>query len=148
MYKYGELQVFDATQKLSCKANCKTPFFFSQCAFVVHACTTYIMHVVCEIDQRLQTSHVSRHEMGVQIKNLAKGKLRTSSFAVFGPPQCAITPYYLPLTSHIPSYIFTYLLWNVQATYLPTPSTYQPSCNIHINYLVTFLLTYITNDVK
>jgi hypothetical protein len=28
MYKYGELQVFDITQKLSCKANCKTPLFF------------------------------------------------------------------------------------------------------------------------
>ncbi len=25
-YKYSELQVFDTTQKLSCKANCKTPF--------------------------------------------------------------------------------------------------------------------------
>ncbi len=24
---YGELQVFDATQKLSCKASCKTPLF-------------------------------------------------------------------------------------------------------------------------
>jgi hypothetical protein len=27
-YKYGELQVSNATQKLNCKANCKTPFFF------------------------------------------------------------------------------------------------------------------------
>jgi hypothetical protein len=27
-YKYSELQVSNATQKLSCKANCKTPFFF------------------------------------------------------------------------------------------------------------------------
>jgi hypothetical protein len=26
-YKYSELQMFFATQKLSCKANCKTPFF-------------------------------------------------------------------------------------------------------------------------
>jgi hypothetical protein len=25
---YGELQVSDATQKLSCKASCKAPFFF------------------------------------------------------------------------------------------------------------------------
>jgi len=28
MYKYNELQVSNATQKLSCKANCKTPFLF------------------------------------------------------------------------------------------------------------------------
>ncbi len=27
-YKYNELQVSSTTQKLSCKANCKTPFFF------------------------------------------------------------------------------------------------------------------------
>jgi hypothetical protein len=27
LYKYIELQMFFATQKLSCKANCKTPFF-------------------------------------------------------------------------------------------------------------------------
>ncbi len=27
LYKYSELQMFDATQKLSCKAGCKTPFF-------------------------------------------------------------------------------------------------------------------------
>jgi hypothetical protein len=26
-YKYNELQVFGATQKLNCKANCKTPLF-------------------------------------------------------------------------------------------------------------------------
>ncbi len=26
-YKYNELQTSSATQKLSCKANCKTPFF-------------------------------------------------------------------------------------------------------------------------
>jgi hypothetical protein len=26
-YKYNELQVSSTTQKLSCKANCKTPFF-------------------------------------------------------------------------------------------------------------------------
>jgi hypothetical protein len=28
-YKYNELQMFFATQKLSCKANCKTPFFYN-----------------------------------------------------------------------------------------------------------------------
>jgi hypothetical protein len=28
VYKYSELKVFVATQKLSYKANCKTPFFF------------------------------------------------------------------------------------------------------------------------
>jgi len=28
VYKYNELQMPYATQKLSCKANCKTPFFF------------------------------------------------------------------------------------------------------------------------
>jgi hypothetical protein len=28
MYKYNELQMFGATQKLSYKANFKTPFFF------------------------------------------------------------------------------------------------------------------------
>jgi hypothetical protein len=28
-YKYNELQMFSATQKLSCKANCKTPLFHS-----------------------------------------------------------------------------------------------------------------------
>jgi hypothetical protein len=28
MYKYSELQMSSPTQKLSCKANCKTPFFF------------------------------------------------------------------------------------------------------------------------
>jgi hypothetical protein len=28
VYKYSELQVSDATQKLSCKASFKTPFFF------------------------------------------------------------------------------------------------------------------------
>jgi hypothetical protein len=27
MYKYSELQVYDATKKLSCKASCKRPFF-------------------------------------------------------------------------------------------------------------------------
>jgi hypothetical protein len=27
VYKYNKLQVFVATQKLSCKANCKTPLF-------------------------------------------------------------------------------------------------------------------------
>jgi hypothetical protein len=27
-YKYSELQVSSTTQKLSCKASCKTPFFF------------------------------------------------------------------------------------------------------------------------
>ncbi len=27
-YKHNELQVSSTTQKLSCKANCKTPFFF------------------------------------------------------------------------------------------------------------------------
>jgi hypothetical protein len=27
MYKYSELQMSFATQKLSCKASCKTPFF-------------------------------------------------------------------------------------------------------------------------
>ncbi len=27
MYKYSELQVSSATQKLSCKASCKTPLF-------------------------------------------------------------------------------------------------------------------------
>jgi len=26
-YKYSELQVFSTTQRLNCKANCKTPFF-------------------------------------------------------------------------------------------------------------------------
>jgi hypothetical protein len=26
-YKYNELQMSDATQKLSCKASCKTPIF-------------------------------------------------------------------------------------------------------------------------
>jgi hypothetical protein len=26
-YKYSGLQMFDATQKLSCKGSCKTPFF-------------------------------------------------------------------------------------------------------------------------
>jgi hypothetical protein len=29
VYKYNELQVFGATQKLGCKANCKTPLFFT-----------------------------------------------------------------------------------------------------------------------
>jgi hypothetical protein len=28
MYKYNELQVSFTTKKLSCKASCKTPFFF------------------------------------------------------------------------------------------------------------------------
>jgi hypothetical protein len=28
MYKYSELQVSGVIQKLSCKASCKTPFFF------------------------------------------------------------------------------------------------------------------------
>jgi hypothetical protein len=28
-YKYSELQMFDAIQKLSCKANCNIPFFHS-----------------------------------------------------------------------------------------------------------------------
>jgi hypothetical protein len=37
--------------------------------------------------------------------------------------------------------------YGLQATYLSTPSTYQPSCNLPINYLM-FLLTYITNDMK
>ncbi len=27
MFKYNELQMSIATEKLSCKANCKTPFF-------------------------------------------------------------------------------------------------------------------------
>jgi hypothetical protein len=53
---------------------------------VAHMCTTYITHVICEIDQYLQTSHVGRQEMKVQIKNLAKGKLNISSSTTFGPP--------------------------------------------------------------
>jgi len=28
-YKYNELHVLYATQKLGCKASCKTPFFFT-----------------------------------------------------------------------------------------------------------------------
>ncbi len=28
LYKYNELHVFSASQKLSCKASCKTPIFF------------------------------------------------------------------------------------------------------------------------
>jgi hypothetical protein len=43
---------------------------------IVHTCTTYVTHVICEIDQHLQTSHVGRQEMKVQIKNHVKGKLR------------------------------------------------------------------------
>jgi hypothetical protein len=37
--------------------------------------------------------------------------------------------------------------YGLQATYIPTPFTYQSLCNLLINYL-TFLLTYITNDLK
>jgi hypothetical protein len=60
-------------------------------ALVAHTCTTYVTHVICKIDQHLQTSHVGRHEMKVQIKNPTKENLRTSSSTVFGPPSCAIT---------------------------------------------------------
>jgi len=40
-YKYNELQVFSTTQKLSCKANYKTPFF-SYCSLRAYnfLCTT------------------------------------------------------------------------------------------------------------
>jgi hypothetical protein len=55
-------------------------------ALMVHTCTTYVTHVICEIDQHLQTSHASRQEMKVQIKNPTKGKLRTSSSTICGPP--------------------------------------------------------------
>jgi hypothetical protein len=34
-YKYNELQMFGATQKSSCKASCKTPFFF---IMNIHSC--------------------------------------------------------------------------------------------------------------
>jgi hypothetical protein len=34
-YKYNDLQVSCATQKLSCKANCETPFFFHS-DFTIH----------------------------------------------------------------------------------------------------------------
>ncbi len=54
-------------------------------ALVVHTCTTYVTHGICKIDQHLQINHVGRQEMRVQVKNHAKGKLRTSSI-VFGPP--------------------------------------------------------------
>jgi hypothetical protein len=38
-YKYGELQVFDATQKLSCKVSCKTPFFLIMVFLVINPFT-------------------------------------------------------------------------------------------------------------
>jgi hypothetical protein len=33
-YKYNELQVSFATQKLNCKANCKTPLFYHSATYV------------------------------------------------------------------------------------------------------------------
>jgi hypothetical protein len=58
---------------------------------------------------------------------------------------------HLPPISHLPSYILTYLPTSYfPPTYLPTYSaTYLPPMdyNLPTNYL-TFLLIYITNDVK
>jgi hypothetical protein len=44
MYKYSELQVFSTTQKLNCKANYKTPFFF----IVFLGCSAYVV-LICVI---------------------------------------------------------------------------------------------------
>jgi len=64
--------------------------------------------------------------------------------------------YYNVITYLLPTYLLVIFLfftsylpmfYGLQATYLSTPFTYQPSCNLPINYPM-FLLTYITNDVK
>ncbi len=63
-------------------------------------------------------------------------------------PTYILFPTYHPKS--LPTYPPTYLPTDLLSTtrYLPTyPSTYQTSCNLPTNYL-TFLLTYITNDVK
>jgi hypothetical protein len=53
---------------------------------------------------------------------------------------------YLPNNYLLPTYLLYRTIWTT--SYLLTyPFTYQPSCNLPINYL-TFLLTYITNDMK
>ncbi len=42
MYKHIELQMSSAIQKLSCKANCNTPFFFhSDCTMLLVDKSTY-----------------------------------------------------------------------------------------------------------
>jgi hypothetical protein len=42
-YRYSELQVVNAIQKLSCKTNCRTPFFFIMNVVVkIYGVTTYV----------------------------------------------------------------------------------------------------------
>ncbi len=46
VYKYNELQVFGATKKLSCKVNCKTPFFFKSVLLILlaHEIKNHMFH--------------------------------------------------------------------------------------------------------
>jgi len=50
VYKYNELQVFSGIQKLSCKASCKTPFFFimkCKCLISIYICVN-VKHETCK----------------------------------------------------------------------------------------------------
>jgi hypothetical protein len=48
-YKYNELQVTFATQKLSYKANCKTPFFFIESSWNVNWNLWHNSSVMCKL---------------------------------------------------------------------------------------------------
>jgi hypothetical protein len=48
-YKYSELQVSGAIQKLSYKANCKTPIFFILCYNHLHLCPYILTKVLIKI---------------------------------------------------------------------------------------------------
>jgi hypothetical protein len=52
----NELQMFGATQKLSCEANCKTPFFLIM-----------YMKLICEASNFYQGEH--NLKMGILVRN-------------------------------------------------------------------------------
>jgi len=96
VYKYSELQMSFATQKLSCKANCKNKPFSCSVLLPTYPSTSYFP---------------------LTIQNL-----------------------------YLPTHLATYIFWTTNYLFL-YPFTYQAACNLPTTYL-TFLFTYITNDVK